>query len=89
MAYRWKNTLTSEDVTPYSAYVNRRQLMAGAAAGAILGTLPAAGRAEEALVWLEKAYQQQPKNVALLTELAAALRSAARESSPPVIAGRR
>jgi sulfoxide reductase catalytic subunit YedY len=49
MAYRWKNTLTSEDVTPYSAYLNRRQLMGGAAAGAIAGALPMAARAQDAL----------------------------------------
>lgn len=29
MAHRWKNDLTRDDVTPYSAYMNRRQLMAG------------------------------------------------------------
>lgn len=29
MAYRWKNDLTRDDVTPYGAYMNRRQLMAG------------------------------------------------------------
>jgi len=49
MAYRWKNTLTSKDVTPYSAYLNRRQLMGGAAAGAIAGALPMAARAQDAL----------------------------------------
>ena len=49
MAYRWKNTLTPEDVTPYSAYLNRRQLMSGAAAGAIAGSLPMAARAQDAL----------------------------------------
>ncbi|WP_420862155.1 protein-methionine-sulfoxide reductase catalytic subunit MsrP [Algirhabdus cladophorae] len=31
MAYRWKNTLTYNDVTPKAAFLNRRQLMAGAA----------------------------------------------------------
>ncbi|CUH52664.1 protein-methionine-sulfoxide reductase catalytic subunit MsrP [Shimia marina] len=31
MAYRWKNTLTHEDVTPKSAFLNRRQIMAGMA----------------------------------------------------------
>ena len=30
MAYRWKNTLTRADTTPYAAYMNRRQLMGGA-----------------------------------------------------------
>ncbi|MCJ7871273.1 protein-methionine-sulfoxide reductase catalytic subunit MsrP [Marinovum sp. 2_MG-2023] len=31
MAFRWKNTLTDNDVTPESVYLNRRQLMGGAA----------------------------------------------------------
>ena len=31
MAFRWKNTLTDKDVTPEGAYLNRRQLMGGAA----------------------------------------------------------
>ncbi|MDK3074276.1 protein-methionine-sulfoxide reductase catalytic subunit MsrP [Sedimentitalea sp. JM2-8] len=31
MAKRWNNTLTEADVTPYATYLNRRQLMAGAA----------------------------------------------------------
>jgi sulfoxide reductase catalytic subunit YedY len=31
MAGRWKNSLTESDVTPYGTYLNRRQLMAGAA----------------------------------------------------------
>ena len=33
MAYRWKNTLRDKDVTPEGVYLNRRQLIAGAAAG--------------------------------------------------------
>lgn len=40
MAHRWKNDLTRADVTPYSSYMNRRQLLAGGAAlglGAIAG----------------------------------------------------
>ena len=49
MAHRWTNTLTSEDVTPYSTYLNRRQLMAGAAAGAIAATIPVKSRAQDAL----------------------------------------
>jgi sulfoxide reductase catalytic subunit YedY len=49
MAHRWKNTLTSEDVTPYSVYLNRRQWMTGAAAGAIAGALPLTARAQDAL----------------------------------------
>ena len=31
MAYRWRNTLTHADVTPKSAFFNRRQVMAGLA----------------------------------------------------------
>ena len=46
MAYRWKNTLTAADVTPLQTYLNRRQIIAGIAAGAGLATL--GGRAEAA-----------------------------------------
>lgn len=42
MAYRWNNTLTHADVTPYDTYMNRRQLMGGAAG---LGLIGAAGMA--------------------------------------------
>ncbi|WP_292286264.1 protein-methionine-sulfoxide reductase catalytic subunit MsrP [Marivita sp.] len=49
MAYRWTNTLTAEDVTPYSTFLNRRQLMAGMAAGGIAGALPMAARAQDGL----------------------------------------
>eukprot|EP00581_Thalassiosira_minuscula_P023293 CAMPEP_0184432324 /NCGR_PEP_ID=MMETSP0738-20130409/342665_1 /TAXON_ID=385413 /ORGANISM="Thalassiosira miniscula, Strain CCMP1093" /LENGTH=41 /DNA_ID= /DNA_START= /DNA_END= /DNA_ORIENTATION= len=31
MAHRWTNDLTHDDVTPKSAYMNRRQVMAGMA----------------------------------------------------------
>lgn len=37
MAHRWKNDLTKADVTPQHMWLNRRQIMAGVAAGAILG----------------------------------------------------
>ncbi|MEM6741791.1 MAG: protein-methionine-sulfoxide reductase catalytic subunit MsrP [Pseudomonadota bacterium] len=43
MAYRWTNTLTDDDVTPKSAWLNRRQLMA--AGGAALGAGLAGGAA--------------------------------------------
>lgn len=43
MAYRWKNTLTDGDVTDEAVFLNRRQLMGGAAAG--LGLIAAGGRA--------------------------------------------
>jgi sulfoxide reductase catalytic subunit YedY len=32
MAHRWQNTLTQDDVTPEAMFMNRRQMMAGAAA---------------------------------------------------------
>lgn len=49
MAYRWTNTLTAEDATSYSAFLNRRQLMAGLAAGGIAGSLPLTARAQDTL----------------------------------------
>ena len=49
MAYRWKNTLTAEDATPYSAFLNRRQMMAGMAAGGIAGAIPKGATAQEVL----------------------------------------
>ena len=42
MAYRWTNTLTKADVTPKSAYLNRRQILAGTIG---LGAIGLAGRA--------------------------------------------
>lgn len=50
MAHRWKNDLTKEDVTPYAAFLNRRQIMAGLGlglAGLTAGQAQAAG--DEAL----------------------------------------
>ncbi|MEM6306600.1 MAG: protein-methionine-sulfoxide reductase catalytic subunit MsrP, partial [Pseudomonadota bacterium] len=47
MAFRWQNTLTPADVTPEPLWLNRRQIMAGAAAGAILA--PAMAKAQDAL----------------------------------------
>ena len=44
MAGRWKNDLKWSDVTPRAAYLNRRQLIAGAAGVALAG--PALGRAK-------------------------------------------
>ena len=43
MANRWKNTLTETDVTPETVYLNRRQLMGGAA-GIGLAAAKASGR---------------------------------------------
>lgn len=45
MAHRWNNDLTNADVTPYSTFLNRRQIMAGIAGlglGSIAGPLLAA-----------------------------------------------
>lgn len=37
MAFRWTNDLTRDDVTPKSAFLNRRQLMAGLGGTALIG----------------------------------------------------
>ncbi|MHA6327142.1 protein-methionine-sulfoxide reductase catalytic subunit MsrP [Roseivivax sp. CAU 1753] len=47
MAYRWNNNLTRADVTPEPVFLNRRQIMAGLAAGTIAGALPASARAQD------------------------------------------
>lgn len=39
MAYRWTNDLSREDATPERAFLNRRQIMAAAAAAAGLGAI--------------------------------------------------
>lgn len=49
MAYGWTNTLTHKDVTPEPVFLNRRQMMAGAVAGAGLASLGTAASAQEAL----------------------------------------
>lgn len=46
MAGRWKNDLTERDVTPEAAYLNRRQLIGGAAAGTALAGFGVRARAE-------------------------------------------
>ena len=47
MAHRWKTDLSAADVTPIGAYLNRRQLMAGAAGLALAGAAgPLAAAAE-------------------------------------------
>lgn len=54
MANRWTNTLTERDVTPEAAFLNRRQLMAGAAGLGLVGMAGAARAAEDTLepnVW--------------------------------------
>jgi len=47
MAYRWKNDLTEAAVTPKHIYMNRRQWIAGAAAGLGLAGVGGAARAQE------------------------------------------
>jgi sulfoxide reductase catalytic subunit YedY len=49
MAHRWTNTLTDRDVTPEAAFVNRRQLIAGAAAGVGLAGVGGGAQAQETL----------------------------------------
>ncbi|SNR48888.1 protein-methionine-sulfoxide reductase catalytic subunit MsrP [Puniceibacterium sediminis] len=49
MAYRWKNDLTHADVTPKGLFLNRRQIIAGLGAGAILGATGTRAMAQEAL----------------------------------------
>ncbi|WP_135507360.1 protein-methionine-sulfoxide reductase catalytic subunit MsrP [Roseovarius aestuariivivens] len=47
MAYRWKNDLTDRDVTDEAVYLNRRQLLAGAAAGVGLAGIGSRATAAE------------------------------------------
>jgi sulfoxide reductase catalytic subunit YedY len=49
MAHRWKNDLTRADVTPYDAFVNRRQLMGGALGLGLIGAAGMARAQEDAL----------------------------------------
>lgn len=49
MANRWTNTLSQSDVTPQTTFLNRRQLIAGAAAGFGLAGVAGASNAQEAL----------------------------------------
>lgn len=49
MAHRWKNDLTWDDVTPRDAYLNRRQIMAGA--GGLLGAGLIGGKAQAQDAW--------------------------------------
>ena len=56
MAFRWNNDLTAADVTPRSVFLNRRQILAGAAGlglGSIAGPLAASGDALEPKTWEE------------------------------------
>ena len=45
MAYRWKNTLTQDDVTPERVYLSRRDVMRGTLAAGIAGGLATPTRA--------------------------------------------
>ena len=49
MAHRWKNTLTHKDVTSRAAYLNRREIMAGLAAGVGLAGVGSMARGQETL----------------------------------------
>lgn len=49
MAHRWINTLKESDVTPEAAFLNRRQLMAGAAGLGLAGALGGKAQAQDAL----------------------------------------
>ncbi|WP_299500896.1 protein-methionine-sulfoxide reductase catalytic subunit MsrP [uncultured Roseobacter sp.] len=49
MAHRWTNNLTREEITPEPLFMNRRQLIAGAAAGAAVAGLTTRADAQEAL----------------------------------------
>ena len=49
MSNRWANTLSQSDVTPEAAFLNRRQLIAGAAAGFGLAGVAGASNTQEAL----------------------------------------
>lgn len=49
MANRWTNTYRQSDVTPRAAFLNRRQLIAGAAAGFGLAGVAGASTAQEVL----------------------------------------
>ena len=49
MAHRWNNDLTWDDVTPEAAFLNRRQIIAGLAAGGIAAGLGQSASAAEGL----------------------------------------
>ncbi|UWR60382.1 protein-methionine-sulfoxide reductase catalytic subunit MsrP [Phaeobacter inhibens] len=48
MAHRWKNDLSDADVTPYAAFLNRRQIMAGLGSAVGLGLAGLGGTAARA-----------------------------------------
>lgn len=47
MAYRWKNTLTDNDVTSESSFLNRREIMTGVAGVGLAGLAGGAAQAQE------------------------------------------
>ncbi len=49
MAHRWKNTLTSADVTPKSIWMNRRSVLAGLAGAGALSSVGGMATAQDAL----------------------------------------
>ncbi|MFK7871426.1 MAG: protein-methionine-sulfoxide reductase catalytic subunit MsrP [Roseobacter sp.] len=49
MAYRWKNDLSAADITPEAHFLNRRQIIAAAAAGVGMAMTGHAATAQEAL----------------------------------------
>ena len=51
MAYRWKNTLTSNDATPEHVYLNRRQILGGMAGVGLLGATSARAEVLEPNAW--------------------------------------
>lgn len=54
MAYRWKNDLTAADVTPETAFLNRRQMLAGLAGVGLAGmAVPAQAEALKPNTWEE------------------------------------
>jgi methionine sulfoxide reductase catalytic subunit len=56
MAHRWNNNLTAADVTPYGAFINRRQIMAGMAGvglASVAGPLMAASDELKQNTWEE------------------------------------
>ncbi|MEM6760748.1 MAG: protein-methionine-sulfoxide reductase catalytic subunit MsrP [Pseudomonadota bacterium] len=59
MAFRWSNDLTGADVTPYSSYMNRRQLIGGALGLGLIGAA-GMGRAEDAVDAADEALVPNP-----------------------------
>ncbi|APG48509.1 protein-methionine-sulfoxide reductase catalytic subunit MsrP [Phaeobacter porticola] len=58
MAHRWKNNLSDGDVTPYAAFLNRRQIMAGLGGTAGLGLAALGGTT----AWADTARALEPNS---------------------------